>query len=87
LISPAYAEDDFVAKLPENILLVTCACDTLALETESLAAKIEKHGNKYLVRKCVRGVSHAWDKTAKPGTDGERKRDEIYGLCIEMLKR
>lgn len=87
LISPAYADEDFISKLPDNILIVTCAYDTLALETESLADKIEKQGGKYLVRKRVPGVSHAWDKSTKPGTDGEKKRDEVYGLCVEILSK
>lgn len=85
-LSPTFAD---VTRFPKNVLIVTCAFDKLALEAEKLADRIEQGGDvgRYLVRKRVPGVGHAWDKTTKPGSDGEEKRDEIYALVVEVLKR
>jgi acetyl esterase/lipase len=86
LISPTYAD---MTKLPGNVLIVTCAYDTLAPEAEQLADRIEKERGRAsnLIRTRFEGVSHAWDKTVQAGSDGERKRDEVYAMAIEVLKR
>ncbi|RDW73011.1 hypothetical protein BP6252_06918 [Coleophoma cylindrospora] len=86
LISPIFADAN---AFPENMLIITCACDTLAPEAEAFADKIEKEGGKerHLVRRRVPGVSHGWDKLPGIDSEGEKRRDEIYDMAIEMLKR
>lgn len=86
LVSPALGDNAFLETLPKNILIVTCAYDTLALETEEFADRIEKLKSKNLARKRVLGVGHAWDKGTIPGSEEEEKRDEVYALCVQMLK-
>jgi acetyl esterase/lipase len=84
LVSPAFMD---VAKLPNNVLLVSCAYDTLALETERLAERVEHETlGRNLVCKRIEGVSHAWDKSCKVGSEEEKKRDAIYAIAVEMLK-
>jgi acetyl esterase/lipase len=83
-VSPALGPVD---KYPENSLFVTCGRDSLCLETEGLAKRVEeKHGESVLLRRMDK-CGHAWDKRVKPGSHQERKRDEAYALAIDMLMR
>jgi acetyl esterase/lipase len=83
LLSPMFIE---AAKFPDNILIITCGQDPLAVEGEEFAEKL-KDGKRHLVSKRIPGVGHAWDKHVPAGTVEEEKRDEAYILAIEMLKR
>jgi len=86
LVSPAFMD---VGRLPGKVLLVTCAYDTLALETERLGERVKMKGpeGRDLVCRRVEGVSHAWDKSCGVGSEEERKRDEVYGWAIDLLNR
>ncbi|KAJ0420205.1 Alpha/Beta hydrolase protein [Aspergillus carlsbadensis] len=87
LISPALAN---VNLLPENVLVITCACDSLAPEAESFAQRANNEirpGSLHLVSKRIDGVNHAWDKSIEKDSEGERKRDEAYAMAIELLRR
>lgn len=81
-VSPALGP---VENYPENSLFVTCGRDSLCLETEGLAKRVEeRHGDGVVLRRMDK-CGHAWDKTVRPGSHQERKRDEAYGLAIDML--
>lgn len=83
-VSPALGPVD---KYPENSLFITCGRDSLCLETERLAKRVEeKHGGSVVLRRMDK-CGHAWDKRVKPDSHQERKRDEAYNLAIEMLMR
>jgi len=86
MVSPAFMN---VSKMPKNVLFVTCAYDTLAIEAETLGKKIEeeKGEGRNLVCKRIEGVSHAWDKSCKVGSEAEKKRDEAYALAVDMLNK
>ncbi|OJJ03426.1 hypothetical protein ASPVEDRAFT_42903 [Aspergillus versicolor CBS 583.65] len=87
LLSPALADVD---RLPENVLIITCACDSLAPETESFAQRASEErgrGSFHLVSKRIDGVNHAWDKFTGKGSEGEKKRDEAYAMAIKLLER
>lgn len=83
-VSPAFMN---IAKLPLKVLLVTCACDTLALETERFGEKIKKEGGegRNLVCKRIKKVGHGWDKSCKIGSEDEKKRDDAYDLAVDIL--
>ncbi|KAF1353307.1 Alpha/Beta hydrolase protein [Delphinella strobiligena] len=80
-ISPLYASVD---KYPQNVLMITCARDSLCLEGEALAAKIEEAGGRSVIRRRMDECGHAWDKSAK-GLVEEQARDEAYELAVQML--
>jgi acetyl esterase/lipase len=86
LVSPAFMD---ISRLPKKALLVTCAYDTLALETERLAERVQKEGQGKTDVVCERidGVSHAWDKSCKAGSEGEKKREEAYALAVKLLNK
>lgn len=84
MVSPAFMD---VARVPKNLLLITCAYDTLAFETETFAKRVEteKGEGTHLVWKRIEGVGHAWDKSCKAGSEGERRRDEAYNTAVDIL--
>ncbi|THX43433.1 putative esterase/lipase [Aureobasidium pullulans] len=83
-VSPALGP---VENYPENSLFITCGRDSLCLETERLAKRVEeKHGEGVVLRRMDK-CGHAWDKRAAPGSYQESKRDETYGLAIDMLMK
>ncbi|KAI9746382.1 MAG: hypothetical protein M1818_000095 [Claussenomyces sp. TS43310] len=86
MVSPTFID---VARMPKNVLLVTCAYDSLASETERLAERVDKEGaeSRYLVCKRMEGVGHAWDKSCKAGSEEEKRRDEAYDMAVHMLNR
>ena len=81
-ISPLFIDGD---KFPDCVLVVTCAKDELCNEGEELAEKIiaAKPEGKILKRRVP--CAHGWDKRAKPGSEDERAKDEMYGLAVEVL--
>lgn len=87
LVSPALAD---VNRLPQNTLIITCGCDSLALETEGFIERImngREQGTWHIAAKRIDGVNHAWDKSTEEGSEGEKKRDESYAMAIEILRR
>lgn len=83
-VSPRFAAKE---RVPKNLLMVTCALDELAPESEALAAEVESLQGWHVVRKRMEKCKHGWDKLVKPGTDGWKAKDEAYQLAIEMLER
>ncbi|EMC90834.1 hypothetical protein BAUCODRAFT_80751 [Baudoinia panamericana UAMH 10762] len=84
LLSPALIPAD---RFPDNVLVITCACDSLAPETEGLAERIKAVPGKHLVHRRLEKCDHAWDKSYQPGTVQEKAKDEAYDLAVEMLGR
>ncbi|KAG9559388.1 esterase/lipase, partial [Aureobasidium melanogenum] len=83
-VSPALGP---VENYPENSLFITCGRDSLCQETEGLAKRVEeRHGDSVVLRRMDK-CGHAWDKRVAPGSHQERKRDEAYGLAIDMLMK
>lgn len=84
-VSPRFAE---MGRWPEEVVVLTGAGDTLALEAEALAGRIEGEAEGVRVtRRRFEGVGHAWDKGAKEGSAEERATEESYGMVLEVLKR
>ena len=83
-ISPYYNQPE---RFPDRILLVTAARDTLALEAESLAARIGQLPGREVVCQRMQGCSHAWDKTAQEGTVEGDAREKAYAMAVAMLSR
>ncbi|KAM0321656.1 hypothetical protein ACHAQA_010012 [Verticillium albo-atrum] len=84
LVSPSFAPG---AEFPDNVLIVTGACDSLAMEAEALAKKIEAVPGKHVVCERMEGCNHAWDKNYKPGSIQETAKNKAYDLVVEMLRR
>lgn len=82
-ISPLYAP---VETYPQNVLMISCACDSLCLEAEAVADKIEEAGGRNVVRRRMEKCDHGWDKRVKKGSVQETARDEAYDLAVQMLK-
>ena len=82
LLSPEYIPGD---RFPDKVLVITCACDTLCLETEGLTEKIKAAG-KGVVHRRLAKCDHAWDKFIQPGTVQEKAKDDAYDLAVEMLE-
>lgn len=82
-ISPLHGD---AARFPDNVLIITCGGDNLAEEGEELARSIAKAG-KHVLQRRMEGCDHAWDKEAEKGSVQEEKKDEAYGLAVEMLGR
>lgn len=75
---------------PSNVLIVSCEGDNLCDEAEALAEKLARGRGRNVVARRLNGVGHAWDKKVVDGglegTWESKKRDEAYGLGIEMLR-
>ncbi|KAL4925132.1 Alpha/Beta hydrolase protein [Aspergillus undulatus] len=86
-VSPAYAD---VGRFPPRCLFVTAEYDCLAPEVEELAGKIkgvdiDGEERKVVVYRAI-GCGHMFDKNVESGSEREKKRDEAYGLVVDMLK-
>lgn len=82
-ISPSYADFE---TLPKNLLMISCACDSLCMEAEALAANIEKAGEgRNVVRRRMDKCDHGWDKKAQTSAE-VAAREEAYALAVDMLK-
>jgi acetyl esterase/lipase len=79
LVSPYYIEGQ---KFPDSMLVITCAQDNLALETEELVKKIQAAPGKHVEHKRVELCGHAWDKSYKPGTPQEKNKDGAYDIRL-----
>ncbi|KAJ5296992.1 uncharacterized protein N7443_007885 [Penicillium atrosanguineum] len=80
-ISPKFASLD---RFPRRILMITCEGDSLALEGEELAEKLQHEGH-YVVSERMNGCSHAWDKRTRAGTPQRQAKERAYKLAVEML--
>lgn len=83
-ISPHYNQPE---RFPDRILLVTAARDRLAVEAESLAARIGQLPGREVVCQRMHGCDHGWDKTAKGGTVEGDAREKAYAMAVAMLSR
>lgn len=83
LISPAKIE---ASHFPKNALIITCAHDNLAPETEELAERMEKAGIN-VKRRRMAHCKHGWDKDYAPGSIQEQAKDEAYAMAVEMLQK
>lgn len=81
-ISPAFAQLD---RFPKRILMITAEGDSLALEAEDLAEKLENQQGWHVVRQRMAGCSHAWDKRTRVGSHQEQAKDLAYTMAIELL--
>ncbi|KAJ5124152.1 Alpha/beta hydrolase fold-3 [Penicillium bovifimosum] len=82
-ISPLYAQAD---QFPRRILMITADGDSLALEAEELAQKIQKLEGWYVVSQRMEpNCSHAWDKTTRAGTPQYEAKERAYQLAFDML--
>jgi len=84
-LSPLYIEGE---RFPDNVLMITCSGDSLALEAEELASKVEAVSGKHLVRRRMEKCDHAWDKDKKcqERSAQEQAKHEAYDLAVEMLR-
>jgi len=84
LVSPQWASTD---ALPDNLMILTAAGDTLCSEGEDYAEKC-RQGGKTVVTKRFEGVTHAWDNNPKikPGSVEEQRRTEAYGMVVDFLR-
>lgn len=81
-ISPGFAQLD---RFPRRVLMITAEGDSLALEAEELAHKLEQLPGSHVVCQRMEGCSHGWDKQARAGTRQHQAKDRAYGLAVDML--
>lgn len=79
-VSPSFGSVD---GFPKNVLIVTAARDSLALEAEALAARIV---GRNVVRKRMEKCEHGWDKNKAPDTVQQEAIDKAYGAAVEILR-
>ncbi|KAH8659798.1 Alpha/Beta hydrolase protein [Xylariales sp. PMI_506] len=79
-VSPSYADPQSFAP---NVLIVTAAHDSLALEAEQLAEKIRPFSN--VVSKRMEKCKHGFDHDYEPGSVQEKAKIEAWGMAVEML--
>lgn len=80
-ISPRLGSMD---RFPHRMLVITCAGDSLAPETEDLVKNL-KHAGHDVVHERMEGCDHGWDKGTKEGTPQDEAKKRAYGLVVEML--
>lgn len=81
-ISPRFAQLD---RFPRRVLMITAEGDSLALEAEELAEKIEEQPGWHVVSQRMAGCSHAWDKRTRAGTPQYQAKERAYGMAVDML--
>ncbi|BCS22015.1 uncharacterized protein APUU_30240A [Aspergillus puulaauensis] len=82
-IAPSLAEP---SRFPRNVLFITAGYDTLALEAEKLAARLDEDPGRRVVHERMDKCDHAWDKLAREGTRGWELKERAYRLAVEMLE-
>jgi acetyl esterase/lipase len=80
-ISPKFAQLD---RFPRRVLMITCEGDSLALEAEELAEKLQREG-RYVVSERMNDCNHSWDKHTRAGTPQRQAKERAYNLAVEML--
>ncbi|KAF2152745.1 putative esterase/lipase [Myriangium duriaei CBS 260.36] len=83
LVSPTYCQP---AHFGSDMLFITCAYDTLALEAEALAEAVRSAGS-HVVHERMEKCNHAWDKNTKPGTVQEAAKFRAYNMAVDMLSK
>lgn len=82
-LSPKFADPH---SFPDNVLTITAAQCSFALEAEGLAQKINSIDGKYSAYKRMDGCAHGWDKEAVRGSSQCAAKDEAYALVAMMLQ-
>lgn len=72
---------------PDSMLVFTCALDSLCLEAETLAKKVQAVKGKQVFLERLEGCNHAWDKTAAPGTLQDKQREKAYAMAVAFLNK
>ncbi|KAJ5306346.1 hypothetical protein PENANT_c017G10299 [Penicillium antarcticum] len=81
-ISPLFARAD---QFPQRLLMITADMDSLALEAEKLAQKIEESPGRHVVSQRMADCTHAWDKRTRAGTPRHAAKELAYKLAVDML--
>lgn len=81
-ISPKYAD---LERFPHRLLMITAEGDSLALEAEEMASKLEELPGRHVVNERMAQCNHAWDKRTRAGTPQREARDRAYALAVDML--
>lgn len=82
-LSPVFAD---VHNFPDNVLTITAAQCSFAIEAEELARRIGSIDGKFSPYKRMEGCAHGWDKEAIRGTSQCKAKDEAYALVVSMLQ-
>lgn len=82
-LSPLFAD---TSGFPQNVLIITVAQDSFAIEAEQLAENIGKVDGKTLVCRRMERCAHGWDKEAIRGSSQCQAKDEAYAMAVEMLR-
>lgn len=83
LVSPFYIDGE---RFPDNMLVITCACDNLAPETETLVERIRNApGHHNIVHRRMELCNHAWDKSYEHGSVQDKAKDDAYDLAVGLL--
>ncbi|KAJ5397058.1 hypothetical protein N7509_005171 [Penicillium cosmopolitanum] len=81
-ISPRFAE---LERFPRRMLVITADCDTLALEAEELATKLQQRQGWHVVCERMESCNHGWDKHTRAGSPQHQAKERAYGLAIDLL--
>ncbi|CAG7918211.1 unnamed protein product [Penicillium olsonii] len=81
-ISPLFAPAD---RFPRRLAMITADGDSLALEAEALAEKVQAVEGRHVVIQRMKGCSHAWDKRTAPGTPQSHAKDQAYQVAVTLL--
>ncbi|KAJ5780414.1 Alpha/beta hydrolase fold-3 [Penicillium paradoxum] len=81
-LSPLYAPAD---RFPRRMLIITADGDTLAVEAEALAQKIQDLKGWHVDSYRMIGCSHGWDKGTRAGTPQHEAKERAYQLAFDML--
>jgi len=76
------------AKFPGEgrTLVLSVEYDWLDAECREFARKLEEGGRRPVVR-WEKGMGHGFDVFCREGTEESRRRDEVYKLLVEVVKR
>lgn len=81
-ISPALAP---LERFPSRVLMITASADSLCLEAEQLAERLQELPASHVVCQRMENCSHAWDKNPIGGPVQRAATKRAYGLAVEML--
>ncbi|KAJ5389795.1 uncharacterized protein N7496_000863 [Penicillium cataractarum] len=83
-LSPLFADP---SKFPPNVLIVTAAQCSFAIEAEKMAGNIRNVDGKYVVCERMDSCAHGWDKEAIRGTPQCDAKDKAYEMAADMLRK
>lgn len=81
-ISPALAPLD---RFPRRVLVITASCDSLCLEAERFAERLQQLPGSQVVCQRMEKCNHGWDKVPRAGPIQAAATKRAYGLAVEML--